>query len=191
MVLTEKRRAKNSCYPEATLGQHAGLWGQSHCLYRSRLLVLPLTLQAHRSVLRWGIVPAYRNLLSHALQRRRVLRRLQAGLIEREDVCDADGILVAAADFHGSESGRACPICGKPLKEVMWVYGASAPSATVAGQLVENPSGTARSEKELAELIDQHFERFPKSPPLSVHWVEVCSRCRWNFLNATAQAVRG
>lgn len=142
-------------------------------------------------MLRWGIVPAYRNLLSHALQRRRVLRRLKAGLIEREDVCDADGILVAAAEFHGEESPTPCPVCGKPLKDVMWVYGASAPSATVAGELVENPSGTARSEAELEALIDQHFQRSPKAEPLSVHWVEVCPRCRWNFLNATAEAVRG
>lgn len=99
------------------------------------------------------------------------LRDVRAGRLAREEVCDADFLLRAAAEHHGWDTGRECPICGGELRDTLWIY----------GDQLGRRSGSARSSQEIAELTAQGLE-------FSVHRVEVCLRCRWNHLLETATA---
>ncbi|MCT1451841.1 MULTISPECIES: DUF5318 domain-containing protein [unclassified Corynebacterium] len=110
--------------------------------------------------------------VSHEWERRAALREFRAGKKSREEVCDADFLLRAAAEHHGVDSGRDCPICGTPMRNVFWVYGDN----------LGRRSGSARGGQEIAELIDE-------VGPFTVHTVEVCGFCRWNHLLLTAEAV--
>lgn len=95
--------------------------------------------------------------------------------MRREDICDADFILVTASTFHGSPAGHPCPICGsEKLRSVEWIY----------GEDLGRMSGTARN----LEEIDQIVQSFPE---ITVHTVEVCPECRWNFLLKARTAVAG
>ena len=99
------------------------------------------------------------------------LRDYQAGRVSTEEVCDADFLLKAAGEHHGTPSARPCPICAKSMDDVLWIYGDN------LGQR----SGTARSEDEIDQIIAQ-------VGPITVHRVEVCRTCGWNHLLAEAQA---
>lgn len=108
---------------------------------------------------------AYTQEISHEWQRRNVLREHARGNVSREEICDADFLLRAAARFHGVDSDRPCPICGSQMRVVSWVYGDN----------LGRRSGTARSNEEIAQLVDE-------VGPITVHLVEVCLNCRWNHL---------
>lgn len=104
--------------------------------------------------------------VSHRLHRARVLAGWRAGRIQKETLCDAEFLLVAAADFHGVAMDTPCPICGEDqLRSVLWVY----------GEQLGRKSGSARSLEEIHELRVEGRE-------FTVHRVEVCSSCRWNHL---------
>lgn len=111
--------------------------------------------------------------ISHQLARRRTLTAWQAKKLKHENICDADFLLLAAAKFHGTDTPKLCPICNKTnLREVLWVY----------GDELKRASGSARS---LAEI-----EQFAAAGlSFTVHQVEVCLDCKWNFLLMTATAV--
>ena len=107
-----------------------------------------------------------RQLVDYALARRSALARLRAGSASLQGVCDADTYLLRAAKFHGSGTDRPCPVCRKEqVTLVSWVFGGTGGS----------PSGTARTEAEIAVLA-------ASSPEFTVHVVEVCRTCRWNYL---------
>lgn len=111
-------------------------------------------------------VIVYRNEVSHRWRRQALLRAFKEGEIPRENLCDADFLLVAAATHHGYDVDRACPVCGRgSLREVRWIY----------HERLGRRSGTARSEEEIAEIIKT-------VPNITVHLVEVCVQCRWNHL---------
>lgn len=110
--------------------------------------------------------------VSHEWERRAVLREFRAGKKLRDEVCDADFLLRAAGKHHGVEAARPCPICGGIMRNILWVY----------GENLGRRSGSARSEAEIAELIDE-------VGPFTVHKVEVCGGCRWNHLLSTSEAV--
>ncbi|QNQ91278.1 hypothetical protein GP475_12020 [Corynebacterium poyangense] len=117
----------------------------------------------------------YRDEINHLWERRHVLRQWRRGELSRESVCDADFLLITASQYHGSSAGRDCPICGsEQLRTVEWIYGEK------LGRL----SGTARTKEEIAELL----HRFPE---ITVHTVEVCPVCKWNFLLKARTAVAG
>ncbi len=108
----------------------------------------------------------HRQLVDYALARRARLARIRAGEIALSDVCDADTYLLRAAKFHGQGTDRPCPVCRKEqVTLVSWVFGPK----------VGGPSGTARSEAEIVELDQQ-------APEFTVHVVEVCRTCKWNYL---------
>lgn len=105
-------------------------------------------------------------LVDYALQRRALLARLSAGDVSVEEVCDADPYLLRAAKFHGVPTETTCPVCRKePLTHVFWVFG------EVLGPI----ANSARGPEELDELA----MRFPQ---FTVHQVEVCRTCSWNYL---------
>lgn len=114
-----------------------------------------------------GLTPsvAYKHKVSHEWERAATLREVRAGRLNEADVCDADFLLRAAATHHGVDAGRACPICEAMLRNTRWVY----------GEVLGRRAGSARSEKEIAEFVEEGLE-------FTVHTVEVCTTCRWNHL---------
>jgi hypothetical protein len=112
-------------------------------------------------------------LVDYALQRRALLGRLSAGEVAVSEVCDASTYLLRAAKFHGIPTETTCPVCRKePLTHVYWVFGDD------LGAM----ANSARSLKEIDDLAAR-FAQF------TVHEVEVCRSCSWNFL--IASFVRG
>lgn len=116
---------------------------------------------------------ALTHVLSHEWERVQHLRDYRAGRLSRDEVCDADFLLRAAAEHHGVDGTRPCPICEGPLRLTRWVYGDN----------LGRRSGSARSVKEIADFIEEVGE-------FTVHLVEVCPQCRWNHLLASATAYR-
>ncbi|MCP1388673.1 DUF5318 domain-containing protein [Corynebacterium sp. TA-R-1] len=111
--------------------------------------------------------------ISHEWQRRTTLREFRQGRVLIDEICDADFLLRAAAEHHGQASARECPICGKEMREVTWVY----------SERLGRRSGTARNEDEIARLVAE-------VGPITVHLVEVCAHCKWNYLLKEFTAVR-
>ena len=107
-----------------------------------------------------------RDVMSFALARRSALESLRRGGAFTSDHCDADPGLLRAARFHGEQTTRDCPVCGRTrLVEVTWVYGAQ------LGAL----SGSARASGQLPGMAHE-YGRF------RVYVVEVCRGCAWNHL---------
>src|SRR5699024_105693 len=87
-------------------------------------------------------------------------------ILSLREVCDADVYLLRAAGFHGVPTETACPVCRKEnLAEVSWIFGDDLGSA----------SGSARGADEIHQLALAH-------DAFTVHVVEVCRSCSWNFL---------
>lgn len=124
----------------------------------------------------------YRNVVSHRWSRAMMLRQLEAGHLRRDEICDADFLLITAAAYHGQRQDRNCPVCGaEELYEVRWIY----------GDTLGNRSGTARKEEEIARIVaEMQTQHVPagKDGQVMVHLVEVCRRCRWNHLLTAAVA---
>ncbi|APT93812.1 hypothetical protein CPHO_11870 [Corynebacterium phocae] len=116
-----------------------------------------------------------KHLVSHEWERAHVLREFRAGRVPREEICDADFLLRAAAQYHGTPAPRSCPVCKGEMKQTFWVY----------GQALGRRAGSARSVAEIAELAG---EIIPSGQEFTVHKVEVCPHCRWNHLLETAIA---
>ncbi|ACP34035.1 DUF5318 family protein [Corynebacterium aurimucosum] len=108
---------------------------------------------------------AYRNEVSYEWERAQHLRELRAGKLGPEEVCDADFFLRAAAEHHGVDMHKPCPVCGEEMRLTRWVY----------GDALKRRAGSARSEAEIAEIAAEGIE-------FTVHFVEVCPACRWNHL---------
>ena len=85
----------------------------------------------------------YTHELSHEWERRTTLRDFQAGLVLIDAICDADFLLKAAAEHHGADSDRPCPICESTMQVVTWVH----------GERLGRRSNTARSEEEIDRLV--------------------------------------
>lgn len=110
--------------------------------------------------------------VSHEWERRTTLRAYRASRVRREDICDADFLLKAAAEHHGTDAPRDCPVCAAQMREVLWIYGDN----------LGRRSGTARSAEEIDDIVAE-------VGPVTVHRVEVCRSCGWNHLLVEAQAV--
>lgn len=107
--------------------------------------------------------------ISHQLLRAELLSRFRRGLVRREEICDADFLLRAAARHHGQPWG-SCPVCERPMALTRWVY----------GEDLGRRAGSARSEAEIAEFAAEGLS-------FSVHAVEVCPQCGWNHIVATGE----
>lgn len=129
-----------------------------------------LAFDLHHRGLRGGcastLEAVQRQLVDYALARRSTLARLRAGQMTLSEVCDGDPYLLRAAKFHGQSTERTCPVCRKEqVTLVSWVFGGTGGA----------PAGTARTESEIATLASS-------SPEFTVHVVEVCRTCHWNYL---------
>ena len=110
-----------------------------------------------------------RLVVDFALERRRAIHLLFNGRAFDSDVCDADPYLLRAAKHHGEPAGIACPVCRDPdLVHVRYVY----------GDELGPYAGRVRQSEDLPTMATQ-FGAF------TVYVVEVCQRCRWNFLATT------
>jgi len=111
-------------------------------------------------------VPAPRQVVDYALQRRALLAEVHAGRVGTAEVCDASPYLVRAARFHGRATEKQCPVCRKErLTHVWWVF----------GEELRHASGSARPPEEIEELASRFGE-------FTVYLVEVCRTCSWNHL---------
>ena len=82
------------------------------------------------------------------------------------DATNIDPYLKRAAQHHGEETNRDCPVCRrKKLKELRYVFGDQ------LGQY----SGRIKSLKELEEMENEFGE-------FRVYTVEICLECGWNHL---------
>lgn len=106
-----------------------------------------------------------RQVVNYVMQRRATLGGLVRGGL-REDLCDADPMLLRTAKYHGEATRRPCPVCRKAdLTHVTYTFGAE------MGEL----SGRVRATRELQTLATEYGA-------FRVYVVEVCQRCSWNHL---------
>lgn len=100
------------------------------------------------------------------LVRSALLSRLEAGIIRREEICDAHPELLRAAKNLGRVSGETCPVCEEQeLVEVTYVFGARLPAG-----------GTCPTTR--GELLK--LER--REEPVQCYAVEVCTACNFHHL---------
>ncbi|HOT79184.1 MAG TPA: DUF5318 family protein [Microthrixaceae bacterium] len=104
--------------------------------------------------------------VDYRLDRRRLLRAVRAGEVDREEVCDAQIELMRVGRDYSRAASKPCPICGeRTLKNVRFVFGPRLPSQ---GRCVTS----AKELQRLAERAGEH----------RCYLVEVCIGCRWNHL---------
>jgi rubredoxin len=107
--------------------------------------------------------------VDYALGRRALLAGVSCGRVEVGEVCDASSYLRRAARFHGVPTETTCPLCRKePLTHVYWVF----------GEVLGTIANSARTPPELEDLAARFAE-------FTVHQVEVCRTCSWNYLIAS------
>ena len=104
--------------------------------------------------------------IDYRLARLSVLNEYRAGVLSREDVCDAHPELRRAAAEYSTPTTEECPVCEEGiLANVSYVFGPRLPSH---GRCVNS----------LAEL-----ERIRKRKGIfTCYIVEVCPKCAWNHL---------
>lgn len=126
------------------------------------------TRQAQRTP-RGAAVWSQRAVIDYALQRRAALADLRRGQAFTADLCDADPYLLRAAEHHGVQANRPCPVCrGDQLAELSYVF----------GDELGPYQGRIRAPRELEAMAKEHGE-------FRVYVVEVCRRCSWNYLTTT------
>lgn len=107
-------------------------------------------------------------IVEHELDRRRTLRAYSRGEITRAAICDASREVRSSAEVLGVPTGRQCPICERELRDTRWIHSSA----------IGEKSGTARSLAEIRQLLFA----LPVGNDLTVHTVEVCLYCGWNYL---------
>lgn len=107
-----------------------------------------------------------RQVVDYSLQKRALLRDVQAGRVSTYEVCDASPYLKNAARFHGEPTDERCPICRRDnLTLVHYVY----------GDELKQSAGQAHTPAELPQMAMTLRE-------FQVFVVEVCRSCAWNHL---------
>ena len=109
--------------------------------------------------------------VDYILARRRVLRDFRRGILTRLDLCDAHPELMRVATNYGNDTNRDCPICAdedvrSPLKEVNYLYGDG----------LRKTNGRPVTDQNQLEDADKSGKAYHR------YLVEVCTKCRWNFL---------
>ncbi|MFN8049852.1 MAG: DUF5318 family protein [Acidimicrobiales bacterium] len=105
-------------------------------------------------------------MVDYRLDRRRLLRAVRAGEVDREEVCDAQIELMRVGKEYSRAASTPCPICAeRSLRHVRFVFGPRLPSQ---GRCIT-------SNKELQRLAE-------KAGEYRCYLVEVCIGCRWNHL---------
>lgn len=107
--------------------------------------------------------------IDYRLARRQLLRRVRAGEVDRNEVCDAQPELLRVGQNCSRKATVPCPLCAEQsLRLVQYVF---APRLPAGGRVVEDRGS-------LRKLV----ERYGNKPQARTYTVEVCLRCRWNHL---------
>jgi hypothetical protein len=115
---------------------------------------------------REGSVPGS---IDYRLARRALLRRVRAGEVARNEVCDAQPELMRVGTNCSRRATAPCPVCGESsLRLVQYAF---APRLPAGGRIVEDRAAL----RKLAE-------RYGGRPQARTYTVEVCLECRWNHL---------
>lgn len=106
-----------------------------------------------------------RQVVNYVMQRRAALRGLRRNGL-RDDVCDADPMLLRTAKYHGEAAGRPCPVCRRAeLTQLTYTFSPE----------MGETSGRVRATSELKTLAYEYGA-------FRVYVVEVCRDCHWNHL---------
>lgn len=104
--------------------------------------------------------------VDYRLDRRRVLRQFNKGVVERAEICDAQPELLRVARDYSQPARTACPVCDeRTLRHVRFVFGPRLPQG---GRCINSPAELER----LALKAGEYW----------CYLVEVCVSCRWNHL---------
>jgi len=104
--------------------------------------------------------------VDYRLQRRRLLADIEAGLVDRSEVCDIHPELLRVARNAATPIGRECPLCEEgDLRLVAYVFG---PRLGGGGKCVVNDDELQRLARRRGEFVSYE--------------VEVCPECGWNHL---------
>lgn len=104
--------------------------------------------------------------VDYRLQRRRTLRDVRDGSVERDAVCDAHPELTRVARSIAPDARETCPICAdQQLARVAYVFG---PRLPAGGKL-------AMTQAELDRIAR-------RSGTFISYEVEICAACGWNHL---------
>lgn len=111
-----------------------------------------------------------REVVDYALHRRTTIESWRlAPRAVRENICDAEPILIRSALHHGEKIDTPCPICEHArLMNLNYVF----------GEQLGQYSGRIKSPSELDEMQDEFGE-------FKVCVVEVCTECGWNHMIKT------
>ena len=115
-----------------------------------------------------------RRVMDRHLDRTRVLAQVRRGERSRSSILDATPSLIASAEVLGESIDADCPVCGQQnLRLTRWIH----------GLWLGEKSGTARNVTEIQKLIEDFAAlETGADAELSIHTVEVCLHCKWNFL---------
>lgn len=106
-----------------------------------------------------------RQVVNYVMQRRAALQGLRRNGL-RDDVCDADPMLLRTAKYHGEAAGRPCPVCRRAdLTQLTYTFSPE----------MGDTSGRVRATAELKTLAYEYGA-------FRVYVVEVCRDCHWNHL---------
>jgi len=104
--------------------------------------------------------------VDYRLQRRRTLRDVRAGIVARNEVCDAHPELLRVARSGAPDLGGLCPVCeDNRVVKVAYVFG---PRLPAGGKLALN-------QMELDRIAE-------RSGQFASYEIEVCGSCGWNHL---------
>jgi len=109
---------------------------------------------------------AHPGTVDYRLDRRRLLRAVRAGEVDREEVCDAQLELLRVGRDYSTAAPTPCPLCAtRKLRHVRFVFGPRLPK-----------EGRAINSKRELERLSQRTGEY------RCYLVEVCMSCRWNHL---------
>lgn len=104
--------------------------------------------------------------VDYRLQRRRLLRDIESGVVDRSEACDIHPELLRVAKNAAPPMSRECPLCDNPqLRLVAYVFG---PRMGGGGKCVVSDEELQRLAKRQGEFV--------------AYEVEVCPDCGWNHL---------
>ncbi|MBC2682492.1 hypothetical protein GSS87_08845 [Corynebacterium sp. 4HC-13] len=109
------------------------------------------------------------------LDRARLLAKVRGREVTLSSVCDATPPLIGSAEVLGEPEERPCPVCHhRTLRLTRWIHSI----------WLGEKSGTARNVREIQKVLEDFSADHADGRPgeLSIHTVEVCLRCKWNFL---------
>jgi len=104
--------------------------------------------------------------IDYRLQRRRLLRDIERGVVDREEACEIHPELLRVARNAAPTINELCPLCNdQELRIVAYVFG---PRLGPGGKCV---------------ISDEELQKIARRKGIFISYeVEVCTACGWNHL---------